>query len=80
MIINLETIENKFMCSKTVANYLIFECKLPVLGYDKHYFYFANTDKLKECMKKMPLQVKIHSTFDELNYVLSIHLKKGGKI
>lgn len=70
MITNLEAIENKFMCNKTVANYLIFECDLPVLGYDKHYFYFANTDKLKECMSKMPLTVKIHSTFDELIYVI----------
>jgi hypothetical protein len=70
MITNLETIENKFMCNKTVANYLIFKCNIPVLGYDEHYFYFANTDKLKECIDKMPLMTKIHSTFDEFIYII----------
>jgi hypothetical protein len=71
MITNLETIENKFMCNNVVARYLVLECDLPVLGYDKeHYFYFANTDKLKECVSKMPLTVKIHSTFDELIYII----------
>lgn len=77
MITNLETIESKFMCNKIVANYLMFECKLPVLGYNKHYFFFANTDKLKECIKKMPLGIKIHSTFDELIYTISNSSKEG---
>jgi hypothetical protein len=61
MITNPSIIKEKYKCNKNIANYLIFKCNIPLLGVDKDYYYFANTDKLKECVKNMPLGLKILS-------------------
>lgn len=63
MIINNEIIEEKYVCNKHVAEYLIFKCHIPLLGYGKTCYYFANTNKLKEAIKNMPLWLKIISHF-----------------
>lgn len=60
MITNPEVIENKFRCKdKRIEEYLIFKCHIPLLALDEKYFYFAPTVKLEECLKKMPLKLKI---------------------
>jgi len=60
MITNPENIENKFRCKdRRIEEYLIYRCHLPLLGFDKEYFYFAHTTRLEECFKNMPLKLKI---------------------
>lgn len=59
MITNPSIIENSFKCKKAIKDYLVFRCHIPMFGYDKHYFYFSYTEKLKECLEKMPLLLKI---------------------
>jgi len=60
MITNLHIIDNKFRCKdKRIEEYLIFKCHIPILGFDEKYFYFARTVKLEECLRIMPLKLKI---------------------
>lgn len=59
MIINSEIVEKRFACKSKLALYLIMECKLPVLSYDDHNIYFADTERLRDCLDKMPLLYKI---------------------
>jgi|WetSurSiteA1Bulk_404760.scaffolds.fasta_scaffold00043_3 hypothetical protein len=60
MIINTHIIENKFRCKdKRIEEYLMFKCHIPILGFDEKYFYFAHTVRLEECLKRMPLKLKI---------------------
>jgi len=64
MITNPDIIKSDmYKCNKYVKGWLIFYCRLPLLSFDRKYFYFAKTDKLKECLKKMPLDIKILSKF-----------------
>jgi hypothetical protein len=65
MITNPSTIENKYKCNKYIKNWLIYNCHLPLLSFDKKYFYFANTDKLKKCLKEIPLGLKLLSKFSK---------------
>ncbi len=61
MITNPEVIEKKYICSKRIAEYLVFKCGIPLLAIDKDYYYFADTARLKECVKNIPLGLKILS-------------------
>jgi len=63
MIVNPNVIENKYKCKKNVKNYLV-KCGIPLLGFDRNYFYFTYTEKLKECLDKMPLGLKLLSLFE----------------
>jgi hypothetical protein len=67
MITNPEILKDTFKCNAVIKEYLVYHCHLPILGYDEKYFYFSNTDELKECLKHIPLTIKLLSIF-----------KKGG--
>jgi len=65
MITNPSIIKHKFRCKdKRIEEYLIFKCHIPLLGFDKEYFYFAHTVRLEECLKIMPLKLKILLWFE----------------
>lgn len=59
MITNPEIIENKYKCRKIIANYLVRECNIPILGIDKGYYYFSKTNYLDECLSRLPFTLKI---------------------
>jgi hypothetical protein len=62
MITNPEIIQEKYKCNKYVKSWLIRHCQIPLMSFDRYgNFYFAKTDKLKECIKHMPLDVRILS-------------------
>jgi len=61
MIINPNIIEKKYRCNKYVKSWLIRHYRIPLLSFDRKYFYFADTEKLRECIKHMPLDVRILS-------------------
>jgi len=65
MITNPEIIQDKYVCNKRIAEYLVFKCSLPLLGVNKNCYYFANTDKLKDAVKNIPLGLKILSIITE---------------
>lgn len=39
--------------------YLVEADGLPILSYDDKYYYFANTERLKNSLKNMPLHLKL---------------------
>lgn len=60
MITNPSIIKNVYKTkNKHVEEYLILNCSIPLLGFDKKYFYFANTEKLRKHLRKMPIPLKI---------------------
>jgi len=61
MLVNPEIIKDKYKCGKKVMEYLVYECNFPLLGYNntEKAWYFANTDKLKEHVRNMPIRLKI---------------------
>lgn len=61
MITNPEIIQDKYVCNKKIAEYLVFKRSIPILGINGNCYYFANTDKLKEAIKNMPFGLKILS-------------------
>lgn len=64
MITNPEIIEEKYRCNKYVKSWLISHCRIPLMSFDRRgNYYFAKTKKLKECLKKMPLDVRFFSMF-----------------
>lgn len=65
MIINPEIIKNKYGCSRKIMEYLVYDCRLSVLGYSKNgkVWYFTDNDKLQECLKNMPFHLKILAFF-----------------
>lgn len=48
-----------------IMEYLVYKCGIPILSFDKNFYYFARTDKLYECLDKMPLMLKIKSLFTD---------------
>lgn len=71
MIINNSIISDAYRCTKPVMRYLVETCNLPVLSYDKDYYYFANTERLKMSLKSMPIYLKI---------LANISKREGGKM
>lgn len=64
MITNPEIIQEKYKCNKYVKDWLTRNCYIPLMSFDKRgNYYFAKTNKLKECLRKMPLNIKILSIF-----------------
>ena len=59
MIINSSIIESTYRCGKAIMRYLVETEGLPVLSYDDKYYYFANTERLKNSLKSMPLHLKL---------------------
>ena len=65
MIINPVDIKQYYKCGRAIMEYLVYECLIPPIGMDeKHdFFYFDKTDNLKQCLKKMPLNLKFLALF-----------------
>jgi hypothetical protein len=63
MIINSEIIDekHKFACNKSTMEYLVYKCGIPLLSFRNGKYYFAKNDKLEECLKRMPLIIKLKS-------------------
>jgi hypothetical protein len=59
MLVNSSVITNRFKCNKTLANYLIYELHFPLLGLEGKNYYFTNNELLQECLKNLPLWLKI---------------------
>jgi len=67
MITNPEILKNLYSCNEKIMRYLVFKCELPVLGYSKNkrIWYFINNDKLKKCLKEMPIMLKVLAFFNK---------------
>jgi hypothetical protein len=63
MIINPEMLENYYVCNRKVMEYLLYDCLIPPQGYKGDLYYFYKDEKLEECLKKMPLYLKIFNFF-----------------
>jgi hypothetical protein len=59
MIINGQSFIDSFKCKKKLAEYLIYKKHFPVFNVDETYYYFVNTDLLKEVLEGLPLWMKI---------------------
>lgn len=62
-IANINSLPKKYACKRLVMEYLVYTHKLPILGFDKKYFYFADTDELRACLEEMPIWLKIEAFF-----------------
>ena len=65
MITNPNIIKDKYSCKRPVMEYLMYDCHLPILGYDRDMkiFYFSDTEELRKCLREMPLHLKLISLF-----------------
>jgi len=68
MITNLTSLKNYceddyYKCKHAIMKYLVFKCNLSILSLDKDVYYFVKTDELRECLKKLPLDLKIVELF-----------------
>ena len=59
LIRNIDKVEKKFKCSRYVMNYLFTDKNIPILGYDDRFYYFADTELLREVLEKAPTRIKI---------------------
>jgi hypothetical protein len=48
---------NMFKCGEIVYSYL--KRQVPLLSRDEKYYYFANTEALKDALEKAPIHIKI---------------------
>jgi hypothetical protein len=53
----------KFQVNKLVANYLIYEKHLPLLGISEGRYFFAVTDNAREVFKNLPLWLRVVKLF-----------------
>jgi len=58
MLINPESVKNKIGFARHISIYLI-NHGIPLLGYDKDQYYFADTILLREVLQKSPLLIKL---------------------
>ena len=58
-ILNPEIIKNTFKCKKHLANYLMYNCGISLLSCDEKFYYFVNSDELKNFVKNAPFWTKV---------------------
>ena len=59
-IINPESLKQPtFKCKKTLGQYLIYHCKIPVLSIQNNIYFFAKTEELQNKLDKLPLIIKL---------------------
>lgn len=64
MIINSQSwMPSAFKCKKILANYLIYERNLPVLNVDENFYYFVDSELLREILESLPLWLKLAKMF-----------------
>ncbi len=51
-ITNPEKIKSKYKCNKRMADYLINECKIPILSIDGDDYYFSYTVRLRSKLEE----------------------------
>jgi len=61
MIINAEEYMDTFRCNQILANYLIYNKKVPLLSVKKNYYYFRKNELLDKALKSLPFYIKIIS-------------------
>jgi hypothetical protein len=59
MILNPETVENKFVCNKFLADYFIFEKNILPIGIKNGKYFFVKTDGLQKAYNDMPILYRI---------------------
>ena len=59
MLINPEIIEDKFICNKFLADYLV--QKIPLLGVKNGEYYFAKTKEFYNIINNLPIIYKIYN-------------------
>jgi hypothetical protein len=57
-ILNIEIVNDKIQCKKSVYEYLL-QCGCALLSQDSGWYYFANTEQVRECLNNAPLIIKI---------------------
>ena len=62
-IINPEILKNYYKCNQAIMEYLLYDCLIPIMGYLNNEYYFDKTEELEQCLKKMPLDLKIIALF-----------------
>jgi hypothetical protein len=63
MITNPEVIKNKYSCNKFIADYLIYEKHLSLLGQKGDVYYFTYSTELVEILKNLPIWLKVMKIF-----------------
>ena len=59
MIINPESVVNKYSCNKMMGMYLVYSKHVPLLSVVGDRYYFANTFELREILDNLPFYMKI---------------------
>ena len=63
MFVNPDFIKRKYRCNKIIADYLVHNKNLPILGLIGKEYYFSNTPLLQETLQNLPLWLKIAKLF-----------------
>jgi hypothetical protein len=63
VIINPESIQNKYKCNKILADYLIYKKGLPLLSIDNGNYYFTDNEILQDALSHLPLHLKVLKHF-----------------
>ena len=59
-VTNFEDLHIKlFGCNKQVADYLIYDAHIPIIGQKADMYYFAQTGDLQIALDKMPLLLRM---------------------
>jgi len=56
---NSKILENAYKCNKLLANYLIYDCNIPLLAIDKDIYLFAKSSVLNNVLNNLPLKYKL---------------------
>jgi len=59
MITNNESMPRKFKCKKILANYLLYQKKLPLLSVDGEYYYFLDNESTKDILRNLPIWLRL---------------------
>jgi hypothetical protein len=54
-----EQLNSWFKCKRRVGEFLVNEKKMPLIHRSKGYYYFVETEELKNIIKEVPLWMKL---------------------
>lgn len=58
LIRNIDKVQKKFKCGHWVGEYLT-QRNVPILGFDENWYYFADTELLREVLENPPLRIRL---------------------
>lgn len=58
LIRNIDKVEKKFKCGQIIADYIVSK-NIPILGFDKNWYYFSDTPLLREILEKPPVLIRV---------------------